>query len=728
MQVRLPRAPLATLVVLTLVASVGAYAASAGRLPTTSRVGKIVTLVTGERVVLGTSDTGVATTQIIRAATQGPAAQVKTLTVDGDVYVMPASAQPYLGRYLDIELFNATKLAAANPGNRIPLRITFTPGTTPSLPGVTITSSGAGSATGYVTRSSAKVFGAALADQAITDSTSGWPASSSMFGSVTGIAPDIASSPDVTPQFPQTTMVIKGISHSGGPMRFGFGVLMNMDDGRKFFGFVFMVNGEARASVPLGTYAAIFDDFEFFSDGSATVRELVVTDFVVTGSQSAMIVDARAATAAPSVTTPKATVPQELSTDLTFVDESHHFSLGWGWSLGFPGVRMRLTPAARPTVGTLRMNTRWTSVDPSTPGGGYLFDATFVDQGIAADQARHVPAVSQLGAVDNSYTSDRLLSNGATARFVFVPHSHFAWASFWSTPMPLNRTEYVYAPKGSIVQGLALADYNAWDPGIMQGQASKVIAGSSRTEQWFRAPYVLAVSTFPPSAGFLPCLACTTSRAMTFAFALSDNDPMHSAWVFRGPGRKPIASFSVYRNGDLLLHQRDRLGAVFRIPEGDATYRVVNDLSRVYTGSSLSTFTQTDVTFRSGEGLPAPPSYYCIRGFTCSVMPVLTAHIDLHATSLGTIPLGRATFDVAVGHIAAAAELPITSATAEVRRTGTSTWKPLSMTGIGSNQYQARFKAMAWMDQRGFDVRVSVTDSKGGILVQTTERAFVVAA
>ena len=57
---------------------------------------------------------------------------------------------------------------------------------------MTITSSGGGVATGYVTPSSARTFGAALASQAVADSQAGWPASSPLFGSVTGIALDLA--------------------------------------------------------------------------------------------------------------------------------------------------------------------------------------------------------------------------------------------------------------------------------------------------------------------------------------------------------------------------------------------------------------------------------------------------------------------------------------------------------------------------------------------------------
>src|SRR5206468_4670507 len=95
----------------------------------------------------------------------------------------------------------------------------------------------AGVATGYVTPSSARTFGAALASQAVADSQAGWPASSKMFGSVTRIGPDLSVPASVTPDFPQVTLIIKAISHTGGPIPFGFGLLMNADDGRKYAAF-----------------------------------------------------------------------------------------------------------------------------------------------------------------------------------------------------------------------------------------------------------------------------------------------------------------------------------------------------------------------------------------------------------------------------------------------------------------------------------------------------------
>ena len=97
-------------------------------------------------------------------------------------------------------------------------------------------------------------------------------------------------------------------------------------------------------------------------------------------------------------------------------------------------------------------------------------------------------------------------------------------------------------------------------------------------------------------------------------------------------------------------------------------------------------------------------------------------------SSVGTLPVGTATFDIATGHIPGAAQLPISSVDVAWRRTGSTTWHEMPVTNVGPNEAHTSFKAMAWMDQRRFDLRVTVTDSKGGVLVQTTNSAFLVTA
>src|SRR5207248_1945200 len=94
------------------------------------------------------------------------------------------SAMAYFGKHLDPTLFDVTALAAAGFVRRIPLVISYEVGTKPALPGVTITSARGGVAHGYVTPSSAKDFGAALARKATADSGAGARAGRHLRGSV----------------------------------------------------------------------------------------------------------------------------------------------------------------------------------------------------------------------------------------------------------------------------------------------------------------------------------------------------------------------------------------------------------------------------------------------------------------------------------------------------------------------------------------------------------------
>jgi hypothetical protein len=701
-----------------------AHGAPAGVGPHPAR--RIVTLITGERVALGTSPTGTPTAEVLRAAPDGPAAQVKIVSMGGHVYAIPASAMAYFGRFLDPSGFDVSALAAAGFGERIPLKITYS-GTLPALPGVHITSKGSGRARGYVTRASAKTFGAAIADQAIADSQAGWPATDALFGSITSIAPAMKVAPVVTPQFPQATLVMRGYTKTGAKMPFGFGTLFNMDDGAKFAGFFFMYRGQARASVPLGTYAAIVDDMKFSTDGSFIVREDVVTDFAVTGTQPAMRIDSALATAEPSLTTPKPAVPQELDFDVSLRDERGRSSFTSGWSLGLPGQSARVTPVATPTVGTVGFDTRWIAVDPSTAGGTYSFDANAVYANIPADLSQVLGPVDQAMAVDNTYYSDGGFAIGGTARFIFLPHTFFAFASFMPQAFPFHRVDYVYAPPKTSIADTAVANFFAWDPGFVDGPYLPFAPGTTDTERWFRNPYTLDVPVVDPSSRFVPCIVCVSDTRMSIGFNVHDGDPRHYVEVFAGPTRAPVAVFKVYRNDSLLVKKDNWLGSTFKIPSGPAKYRVSQTLTRRFTGSSLSTDLRTDVVFNSRWAQPAPKGWYCYPGKPCSILPVPTASIDLHTTTRGTIPVGPASFDLQVGHVTGITGIDIASVAVAIRRTGTPDWLPATMTDLGGGAFRAGVTLKDWMANRDFDVRVTVVDAHNDKLVQTTTRAFLVA-
>ena len=454
-----------------------AVATSAAPLPANTSVGHVVTLVTGERVMLSRSVTDVPTAAIVRTADSGPAAQLKVVTLRGHTYVIPASAMAYLGRTLDPRLFDVTAMQRAGYADRIPLAITFKPGTKPSLPGVTFTKIGAGTARAYVTQDSARTFGAALADQAITDSLAGWPATDALFGSVTGIAPVFPAPGGVTPNFPQSTLIIDGISKTGGPMRFAFGVLFDAEDGRKFA----RVRphgqragaGERAARHLHRPVRRLRVRCRRERDGPRDRGDRLRRHGAPRphGDRFARCDDDTLAHDAEALDRPG---PLDVGHDERRGTPLH---VRVGWELG-NGATIRFTPTPPPTVGTLRLDTRWIKIDPSTPGGAYEYDASFSEQGIPADQSRTLGGPAAAFTVDSTYGATAPLALGGAGRFIFVPHSNFASATYYLTPFPLHRVEYVYAPRGSTVQNLTLADAFARDPGFMDGRLVRFVPGA----------------------------------------------------------------------------------------------------------------------------------------------------------------------------------------------------------------------------------------------------------
>jgi hypothetical protein len=262
----------------------------------------------------------------------------------------------------------------------------------------------------------------------------------------------------------------------------------------------------------------------------------------------------------------------------------------------------------------------------------------------------------------------------------------------------------------------------------VQDSFRTALPGSVRWEHWLRSPFILDVPDPTQADPFKVCLACTSPGAITFISALTDGVPTHQGWVFTSPDGSAVAHFKIYRNGTLLRAERDSLGDVLKVPIGPATFRVVTDVTRFWTDSRLSTFTSTDVTFRSGGAVPMPPSWGCLTASRCSVLPVLRALVDLDATPQGTVPVGTTTFEVSAGHIDGAADPAISSVRVAVRRSGTTAWTFLPIMKVFPGSYRATFTAPSWLNGRAMDLRVTVHDAAGGAITQTTDRAFLVSA
>ncbi|MDQ2755243.1 MAG: hypothetical protein M3Y71_01565 [Actinomycetota bacterium] len=149
----------------------------------------------------------------------------------------------------------------ATDGLRVSIRHT---GGTPRLPGVTVTADTAGVATGALTPASAATLGAALVREARAVATG---RTTGVFTGVTSIGAARATTP-VTPSFVMHTLVIKGLDDRGAPAVGAFGLLLDVVDGRRYTGFVFIRRGEARVSLPSGVYSGAFSFDRQQGDGT----------------------------------------------------------------------------------------------------------------------------------------------------------------------------------------------------------------------------------------------------------------------------------------------------------------------------------------------------------------------------------------------------------------------------------------------------------------------------
>ncbi|MEO7059477.1 MAG: hypothetical protein ABI083_07155 [Lapillicoccus sp.] len=681
-----------------------------------------VTLITGERVQVTAGPRGpqVAITPV---ATTGPSSVVQTMHVGNRSYVVPAVARPYLGRQLDPSLFEVT--AAATGGEKIPVSVSYSGAARPSVAGLTLTAASAGHATGYFTPTSAKTFGAALADQVIRDSQSGSPVGSALFGHVTSIAA-AHSTPVVQPSYPMVTLILKAVGTDGKPLANAFGIIVNSDDARKYGGFFSIFDGQARVSVPRGHYAAI-SSADSFAHGVFSSNLMLETDVAVTRAGQTLTLDARkATTAAPSVVMPRPAVVQELGVTIEGSDETGIGGFGFGVDATPSRSILHLPPMRQPTYGSITEKTVLNAQDGATPGGTYRYDGGWVDAGIPTDQRHQVPSRAGSALTRTTYYSDRPSRIGGSGRLVVLPGTFFVFGVIYPTPMPLQRDEYAFGPPGTSTLDIAMADpSNFNDPGEVDG-GGPVVAGTTQSTSFLRSPFTLNLTDPVPGASFALCLACRTATNLTLAFGLLDGVATHSGPVFASSNGTTVATFRLTRDGHVIVNSQASLGGAFDVPAATGTFRAVSTVDRFLTGSVLSTSTQTDVTFVSAAGMGPvmPAGWFCPSGQSCRVLPILRGLIDVHGTLTGTVPLGTTVFDLQVDHNAGSRQPAVTSVSVEVRRSGTTAWRSLPVTDFGHGRYAVVHTAAAGQGGQLMDLRVNATDVAGGILHQTTTRAF----
>jgi hypothetical protein len=253
------------------------------------------TLVTGDRVVWPAGDGGPEETPFVDMADKsGPNSGFAHMDVGPTHYVVPRAAQPYLFHNLDPALFavSADSARKAGDADRIPVHLAYRHGVSAAdVPGVTVTRTTPDGADGYLTPTSAKKFGAALAAQYSADRKSGTFGTSGLFDKVAAVQPASGGSAGATVDASTGattthTLSIEVLDYDGKPLQEGLIGVVNVDDQQKFGQIAQVWGGHASLEGRAALLAWETDIlmFDYFYDFTAPMRRV---EYVSIGAEFA---------------------------------------------------------------------------------------------------------------------------------------------------------------------------------------------------------------------------------------------------------------------------------------------------------------------------------------------------------------------------------------------------------------------------------------------------------
>jgi hypothetical protein len=698
---------------------------------------KSVTLATGDRVMV--ADLGGQPTYAVVGTPTGNELFDSYQTASGDHFVVPVEAVPYLGRQLDSSLFDVSALLrdGLGDGARIPISLTFTAGTTPAAPpGVTLTSVGTSSATGYLTPGSGAAFAAGLRAAIGADVRAGHqPGTGALFGGVASISLSAGGvTPVVQPHYALHILQLNAVDLTGAPVD-AFAILLNTDSISKQNAFVPISGGIGRVAVPAGDYSALvsFDDFD--ANGNLTAGRLVtLMDFAVPDSPTTttVAIDERTATVPISVSTPRPAVQDSLDLgwwrkDATGVAGGTDFlEFGSG-----PPLYTNTQPAA--TTGAFRYRVQWGGAGPAT-GPRYRYDLAFASDSLPADQ-NYTVRRNQLATIQQSFYTDP--ASTFPGSFLSGPVDDFisGYSIIGGSQAPGTLTQYLNSGESAQWRQAYFSPSGVeYDADVHTFQA-----GRHYSAEWAHGPLAPNVGAHTGPTSLLPCLACASPSAGTLSLGFSeggDSAPDHTALSFFGGS----THYTLYQDGVVVADQDNVLGAeLTNLPSTPTTYREVYDTDfSAVAGVSQSTSTHTDITFKyrpdldPGNTLPSADlcDFDLVATAPCQILPVLSLSYHLATDYTNTGKVGTQSLSLDVSHLTydrLGSHARITSASVSVSFDGGKTWQSATVLGA-----QGHYLAL-WQNPRSAagttpELKVTATDSVGGSITQTVANAYSIAA
>jgi hypothetical protein len=687
-----------------------------------------VTLVTGDVVTATPSLSGPAT-YTVSSASGGSGAFFSYQGAGGDSYVIPAAAQPYVGRQLDPSFFDVSALIrdGLTNGARIPVRLQYTHGTTPAAPdGVTLTSVRGSSARGYVTAASGATLTAAL--QSPRNGTTG----AAPLAGLTSMSLDLPTTPAATATTTPTTnsgagplqiLQLNALDGTGSPAASASVFLADADQSNLETIEVPIVAGVARIAVPAGHYSAFASFTSQNADGSP-VYQVADTDLTVpTGTTvTTATIDARTATSKISATTPKAAVRDSLGVTYYRADPNGLIIQDYHWQLAATGD-IFVSPQAAPAVGALHFLVTWGGTSP-TATDAYRYDLAFPADHVPADEAYTV-APEQVATVQENVSTDPL--GTGTARLATVPVLPFTsigWIQRTAAiSVPTQYTDYLTTTGGGTWQ----QSYVSQQGVQIKGDPITVKAGNQYSIDWAHGPQTAG---FGQHTGAHSCAACLAGSTLTILPATNDDsDPTHI-----GGDSFVSGTFALSYNGTALSSTAGYGAVISGAPTAAGTYHLMlttNLTADRYASQSTQSVTDLTVPFdpaAPGSMLPAEDTCDGETATTpCTILPVLTLNYRLDSDTHNTSHEAQQVLRLDIGHLTydeAGSHAPITSAAVRVSFDGGTTWQQAALTG------RAGHYTATWANPTAGGtptLQVTATDAAGGSITQTVTAAYTVA-
>lgn len=617
------------------------------------------------------------------------------------------------------------------------------------------TRSGQGSAQGYLTASSARVFGAALARQFRADHGRDSYGRDGLFAggvSITlagvGAAARAGTSTPARPDFPMHTLTVTGTNLRGQPDTGDLVTVFNVSNPDAFGNagseaYNTLYHGKAEYSVPAGRYWAV----GFFESGNSA-RWVVLPQFTVRGDHTTVHVAERSATSQLTVTTPRPTSVTSFFITLTRGGPSGTPAIfGVFGQLGHGSSFWTNPTTVRPTVGTLQWYTYLQLTSPAKAAGTpYAYNLGYAAPAGLIPSLRYVVTPGSLATVTERYYQD-VRTTGLWVTAGGYPAdlaTDFEVVGLYPLRLPGPEIQYMLASRG-LVWGSAYLEFNqSYGKASYGGGQSDSLhvlrPGEQVTESWNEFPLHPQPDVSLLSGGAarpVPVLASASRAGDLLSLDLtpfSDNQLGHVGCGFVPTAGRTTGTYAIRQNGAMLARGNAVNGMpVVRLSPKQAQISLTLNAARRSSYYLLSPASTTTWTWRSARPPRAvvPAGWYCSIQHgrlqrSCAVQPLLTLNYQVQGLALdGTAPAGPQAIGLTVGHLQLASAAPVTNVAAWFSLDGGRTWQPATVTSAGGGQFGISFTAPPGTD---VTLRTSASDSAGNSVTETITDGYRVGA